>query len=77
MKEIVIYGKEDCPACKQAKMLAENKGLQVEYLVFPHDFGAKQMAELFPTARSFPQCILDGEKIGGYASLVELLTNER
>jgi len=77
MKKIIIYGKDNCPACKQAKMLAENKGLEVEYLLFPHDFGAKEMNEIFPSARTFPQCILDGEKIGGFTSLVELLTNER
>ena len=76
MNKVIIYGKENCPACTQAKMLAETRNCEVEYLVFPHDFGAKDMAELFPTARTFPQCILNGEKIGGYTALVELLTDE-
>ena len=77
MRKIVIYGKENCPACKQAKMLAETRGLEVEYLLFPKDFGAETMLKNFPDARTFPQCVLDGEKIGGYSSLVELLTDER
>ena len=34
------------------------------------------MLEEFPDARTFPQIVFNGEKIGGYTSLVELLTNE-
>ena len=76
MAKIVIYGKENCPACKQAKMLAENRKCEVEYLLFPKDFGAEFMLKEFPDARTFPQIVYNGEKIGGYTSLVELLTNE-
>ena len=57
-------------------MLAENKNCEVEYLLFPKDFGAQFMLEEFPDARTFPQIVFNGEKIGGYTSLVELLTNE-
>ena len=30
----------------------------------------------FPSARTFPQIVFNGEKIGGYSSLVEILTDE-
>ena len=34
------------------------------------------MFENFPGARTFPQIIFNGQKIGGYTALVEMLTNE-
>ena len=33
------------------------------------DFDALEMAEEFPSARTFPQIILKGEKIGGFTDL--------
>jgi glutaredoxin len=32
--------------------------------------------ETFPTARTFPQIIVDGNKIGGYTELEELLKSD-
>ena len=40
------------------------------------DYTAQTFMKEFPTARTFPQIILNGERIGGYSSLVEMLTNE-
>ena len=37
------------------------------------DYQAGDVRELFPTARTFPQIIVDGEKIGGYSELEKLL----
>jgi glutaredoxin len=44
--------------------------------VFGKDFQKEDMFETFPGARTFPQIIFNGQKIGGYTSLVEMLTNE-
>ena len=59
-----------------AKQLAESRGDSVEYKMLGEDYEAKELMETFPGARTFPQIILNGEKIGGYASLVEILTDE-
>ena len=40
------------------------------------DYTSDECFATFPGARTFPQIIMNGEKIGGYAGLVELLTNE-
>lgn len=72
---VEIYSKPGCGYCEMAKQLATQKGCEVEYLMMGVDFGAKQMFDLFPNARTFPQIIVDGEKIGGYTEL-ELLLNK-
>jgi len=70
---IEIYGKEQCPFCDMAKVLCTQKGLEYEYFQLDKDFNRQEMVEKFPTARTFPQIILEGEKIGGYDKLKEKL----
>ena len=76
MNKVIIYSKPSCPACKRAKMLAETRKCEVDYLMMGEDFTPKELMEQFPGARTFPQIILNGEKIGGLAALTEMLTNE-
>jgi len=71
--KITIYSKPNCPYCTMAKNLAEMKGAEVRYLMLGEDFDAKAFMAEFPTARTFPQIILDDEKIGGYTDLDKAL----
>lgn len=73
---VIIYSTPNCHYCTMAKNLAEQRGCSVEYKVFGKDFQKEDMFENFPGARTFPQIIFNGQKIGGYTSLVEMLTNE-
>ena len=73
---IEIWSKPACPYCVKAKNLCEQKGLDYEYKLLDADYTSEEFFELFPGARTFPQIIMNEEKIGGYAGLVELLTNE-
>ena len=74
--KVVIYSKPQCPFCVQAKALAEREGHDLTYKMLDEDFDRETLMETFPGARTFPQIIYHGEKIGGYAGLIELLTNE-
>lgn len=76
MKKITIYSKVDCGYCVMAKNLAEQKGHDVRYLTMGEDYSPQELMETFPGARTFPQIIVDGEKIGGYSALVQILTDE-
>ena len=67
--DVIIYGKDNCPYCDAAQRLCEQVGLSYEYKKLGRDFDALEMAEVFPKARSFPQIIFDGVKIGGYTEL--------
>ena len=70
---ITIYGKTQCPYCDAAKALCEQKGLEYEYKQLGEDFDKEEMMETFPGARTFPQIIVFGEKIGGFTELKEKL----
>jgi glutaredoxin len=73
---ITIYGKDNCPYCDKAKSLCERIGEEYEYKLLGTDFTGQEMKETFPTARTFPQIIVDGSKIGGYTELEELVKTE-
>lgn len=64
--KVVIYSKHQCPYCDMAKRLAEQKGYDLEVYMLGEDFEREQLMETFPGARTFPQIIVDGKKIGGY-----------
>ena len=70
---ITIYGKPQCPYCDMAQALCNQKGVEYEYKSFGTDFTREEMIEKFPTARTFPQIILEDEKIGGFEQLKEKL----
>jgi glutaredoxin 3 len=64
--KVEIYSKPQCPYCDMAKRLAEQKGYDLTYKMLDEDFDRETLMETFPGARTFPQIIVDGEKIGGY-----------
>ena len=70
---IKIYGKEQCPFCDMAKVLCTQKLKEWKYFQLGKDFNREEMLEMFPTARTFPQIIMEGENIGGYDQLKEKL----
>ena len=71
---IEIYVKSQCPYCDMAKALCEQKGIDYTYRMFGEDFSREELMETFPGARTFPQIIVDGDKIGGYTELKEHLS---
>ena len=64
--KVEMYSKLNCPYCVQAKGLAEREGHQLTYKMLDEDFDRETLMETFPGARTFPQIIVDGEKIGGF-----------
>lgn len=72
---ITIYGKEYCSYCTMAKNLCEQKGVEYTYLMLGEDYDADEFSEKFPTARTFPQIVVDEEAIGGFNELREHFDN--
>ena len=70
---IEIYGKPMCPYCDRAKALCEQKDYEYVYKQLGVDFTREELFEKFPTARTFPQIIINGESIGGYHELEKWL----
>lgn len=68
---IVIYTKDNCPYCVQAKNLFTNKGQQYTEMKIGVDLTREDFMGLFPDVRTVPFIIINGEKVGGYDKLVE------
>ena len=71
--EVVIYSKDNCVFCDKAVKLAFIKETKCTVKKLGVDFEMEDMMELFPTARTFPQIIVDGKSIGGYTEFEALI----
>ena len=63
---IEIYGKPQCPFCDKAKALCETRGFKYTYKSLGTDYTREELMEMFPNARTVPQIVINGQKIGGY-----------
>jgi glutaredoxin 3 len=75
--KVEIYSKPSCPFCVQAKALAEREGYDLTYKMLDEDFSREELFEVFPTARTFPQIIVDGDKIGGFTEFKALVESKK
>ena len=53
--------------------LAEREGHELTYKMLDEDFDRETLMETFPGARTFPQIIVDDEKIGGFTEFKALV----
>ena len=71
----IVWSKNQCPFCDQAKNLLKMKGIEYEERNVSTDWTKEQLLEAIPTAGTVPQIILDGELVGGFNELKQRLTN--
>lgn len=77
----VVYSKENCPACVEAKSLLESKGIPFEVKILGVDFGLLDMYKIAPRHhKSFPMLsVIEGGEggeevyVGGNVKLKEIL----
>jgi glutaredoxin 3 len=65
----IVWSKNQCPFCVQAKALLESKGIEYEERNVQEDWTKEQLLEAVPTARTLPQVFLDDKLIGGFTEL--------
>jgi len=70
---ILIYGKPMCPFCDKAKAFCEQRGFDYEYRVLDTDYTKEELLETFPGARTVPQIVINGEKVGGYDGFMKYI----
>jgi glutaredoxin len=70
----IVWSKDQCPYCDQAKALLESRGIEYEVRNISQDWTREQLLEAVPTARSVPQIFLDEELIGGFTELRKKLS---
>jgi len=73
MSMILIYGKPMCPFCDKAKNLCEQRGFAYEYKSLGTDYTKEELLENFPGARTVPQIVINGLKVGGYDQFTQYL----
>lgn len=73
--KVIIWSKNQCIYCDQAKRLLESKGIEYEERNINGDTWTKeQLLEAVPQARSVPQIFVDDEYVGGFNELREVLS---
>lgn len=71
----IVWSKDQCAFCDQAKNLLKVKGIEFEERKIGHGYTREELLEAVPTARTVPQIFLDGELVGGFNELKERLVN--
>jgi len=70
---VIIYTKDNCSYCVNAKLLLNSKGMSYTELKLGEDFTRETLLDMFPEARTFPVIVMEGFNIGGYQQLKEKL----
>ena len=65
----IVWSKDHCPFCDQAKSLLKMKGIEIEERKIGHGYTKEQLLEAVPTARTVPQIFLDEQLVGGFQEL--------
>lgn len=71
----IVWSKNGCPYCDQAKNLLKAKGIEYEERNIQKDWTKEQLLEAVPGARTLPQIFLESEYVGGFTELRTKLTN--
>lgn len=69
----IVWSKDQCPYCDQAKNLLKSKGIEFEERNVSRDWTREQLLEAVPNARTVPQIFLDEELVGGFNELRQRL----
>ena len=70
----VLWSKEQCPHCVQAKNLLKLKNIDFEERNLSDGGWTKeQLLEEVPTARSVPQIKIGGQYVGGFTELQQYI----
>jgi glutaredoxin len=69
----IVWSKDSCSFCTQAKALLESRGIEYEERNVSQNWTREQLLEAVPTARTLPQIFLDQELVGGFTELKKKL----
>ena len=72
MTRAIVWSKDYCPYCVNAKALLDSKGIVYEERnISQGKWTKEQLLEAVPGARTVPQIFVDDKLIGGYDQLKE------
>jgi glutaredoxin len=65
----IVWSKDQCPYCVQAKSLLQSKGIEYEERNINQTWTKEQLLEAVPSARTLPQIFIDDQLVGGFNEL--------
>ena len=71
MKEVIVYSKNMCGYCVQAKNWLKNKNIEYKEINIEEQPEAREFV-ISEGHRTMPQIYVDGKSIGGYQQLIQL-----
>jgi glutaredoxin len=69
----IVWSKDQCPYCDQAKALLKSRNIEFEERNVSRDWTREQLLEAVPNARTVPQIFLGEELVGGFTELRQRL----
>lgn len=69
----IIWSKNNCPFCDQAKKLLGLRGIAYEERNINDGYDKEDLLAAVPGARTLPQIFLDDRHVGGYNELKQYL----
>lgn len=75
--QVIVWSKNPCPYCDQAKALLKMKGIEFEERnITTGNWTKEQLLESVPGARTVPQIFIDDQLIGGFTELKKFFENQ-
>jgi len=71
-----VYSKDGCPYCEMVKQVLVGKDLTFAEYKLGEDFDKEQFYKEFGQGSTFPQIIMNGEKLGGCTDTVKYLREQ-
>lgn len=65
----IVWSKENCNFCEQAKKILISNMIEVEERKIGEGWTKEELLSIVPTARSVPQIFINNEYIGGFTEL--------
>jgi len=69
MTKAIVWSKDQCPYCVQAKALLESRGIEYEERNINNGWDKEDLLAAVPGARTVPQIFLDDQLVGGFTEL--------
>ena len=77
MKNFTVYSKDGCPYCDKVQEVLKLAGLNFVTYKLGKNFDKKSFYGEFGEGATFPQVVLNGEKLGGCSNTVKYLQEKQ
>jgi len=65
----IVWSKDNCTFCDQAKALLEQRNIAYEEKKIGYGFTREDLLEAVPSARTVPQIFVNNNHVGGFTEL--------